>query len=115
MGFLDAMKGANNSWGTATGSWGIGYFGPKNLVNNTAHEFMISSTIVKNSIVFKKDDVESMKLIAATSDWVKFRLTLKNKFEAIVTIYVTTVDKKGNRKMNMDMANLEWWLGGVIY
>ena len=114
MGFLDAMKGANNGWGTVTADFGIGYIGPKNLVNNTAHEVMVSSTSLKESIVFTKNDVASRKLLCATSDWVKYAITLKNGRKFIATFMATEVTKKG-KSMNMGLANFEWWMAGVIY
>ena len=49
MGFLNALKGANNNWGVCTSQDFTGpcYLGPKNLVNNRAQELMISGTALK--------------------------------------------------------------------
>ncbi len=114
MGFLSAMKGANNSWGTATGEFGVGYFGPKNLVDNRSHEMMISGSGLKQSVVFTKADVASAKLMAATSEWVKFELVLKTGFRAIVTLIAVEAGKSG-KQMTMSLANVEWWLNGILY
>ncbi len=115
-GFMSAMKGANNNWGTATGEFGVGYIGPKNLVDNRNHEMMISGTSLKSSIVFNKDDIESVKLIATANEWIKVKLCLKNGFKAILTLNTMEVDKKnGGKKPAMSLLNLEWWLNGVLY
>lgn len=34
MGFMAALKGANNSWATVTCEEGVGYLGPEKMVDN---------------------------------------------------------------------------------
>ena len=52
MGFMQAMKGANNAWGTVVCSEGIGTIGPENMINNKAQRLMV--TIGMNTFVFDK-------------------------------------------------------------
>lgn len=112
MGLLNAIKGANNSWGTAVIKDAIGSFGPKNLVNNTSHE--LSIIVSGKSTVFAATEVEKIKLVASTSDWGKYSIKLVNGFEAIVTVMAKTVGNKGV-KMSMELANFEWWLFNKLY
>ena len=66
MGFLSAMKGANNSWGmcTSTDFNGPCYLGPKNLVNNSKLELMISGTGLAHEYVFTGKDVQKCEVRA---------------------------------------------------
>lgn len=114
MGFLDAMKGANNNWGNAVGAFGVGYIGPKNLANNTAHELMISGSTLKDPIVFTVDDVQSITMVAAAGQWIKFKLCLKNGFEAVLTFLVVTQGQKG-MELSMGYQNFESWMINKLY
>ncbi len=113
MGFMAAMKGANNAWGTAVTVNGVGTIGPKNLVNNKEHELIIANTM-GDEVVFKKEDIDSIKVIAATSDWIKYALKLKNNFEAIITIMAKEQTNKGVG-VSMKLQNFENWLFDIIY
>ena len=79
MGFLSAMKGANNSWGFCTSSDFNGpcYLGPKNLVNNTAQELAITGTSVQE-YVFTKKDVAACEVKASGSNWIWFHIAFKD-------------------------------------
>ncbi len=114
MGFMSAMKGANNSWGNAVGAFGVGYIGPKNMMNNTARELMISGTGLKDAVVFTAEDVQSITLVAAAGQWIKFRLCLKSGFEAIVTFLVVSQGQKG-MELSMGYQNFESWMIGKLY
>ncbi len=120
MGFLNAMKGANNSWGMVTfvsdGSLNglYAYLGPKNLIDNRSRELMISSTAMKD-IVFNVDrDVESVTVICATSDWVKYNVKLKSGLFFVTVIFVQDVDSKGFRKFSNNWMNFETTFGAFI-
>ncbi len=120
MGFLNAMKGASNSWGMVTfvsdGSLNglYAYLGPKNLINNRSRELMISSTAMKD-IVFSVDrDVESVTVICATSDWVKYNVKLKSGLFFVTVIFVQDVDSKGFRKFSNNWMNFETTFGAFI-
>ncbi|MGM9664289.1 MAG: hypothetical protein ACI3XF_05555 [Eubacteriales bacterium] len=116
MGLLNAMKGANNSWGYATGSCieGVGYFGPENMVDNRNHKLMVSGSGMKESIVFGKEDVTRMETLFATGDWVKYRIMLKDGKEIIVTVRAMENNQQGGQ-ISMNLLNLESWLSDVIY
>ncbi len=117
MGFFQAMKGANNSWGKAVGRFGTGYIGPKNLRDNSAHELMISATDLKDAVIFRATDIASLKLVAATSQWVKWKLSLKNGFEALFTSMVPPNSAKGP-ELTMSYQNFEYWMShvpGLLY
>ena len=113
MGFMDAMKGANNSWATVTCKEGLGYLGPENLVDNRSHTLMISSGMFE-TIKFTAKDVLSVETLFATSEWIKYAITLKNKKRYIATFLVMTVNNKG-KAINMGLQNFEWWLSDVLY
>ena len=72
MGFMKAMKSANNSWAMVSCESGIGYLGPENLLDNRAHRLLIS--IGTNTFTFGKSDIKSVDLICATSEWVKYAI-----------------------------------------
>ena len=116
MGFLDAMKGANNGWGVVTADFmdGIGYIGPEKLVDNRNHTLMISGTGLKESVLFTRDDVSELKVLFATSEWIKFKISLKDGKTFIATFLVLDVDNRG-KKVSMGLLNFEWWLSGIIY
>lgn len=71
MGFLSAMKGANNSWGYATGSCidGVGYIGPEKMADNRNHKLMVSGSAMKESIVFGKEDIARVDTLFATGEF----------------------------------------------
>lgn len=116
MGFLDALKGANNGWGYVTGSCvdGVGYIGPKNIADNRSHELMVSCSAMKEPIVFGREDVARVDTLFATSSWVKYRIVLKDGKELIVTINAMESGQQGS-KISMGLMNFEWWLAGVLY
>ena len=74
MGVMDAMKAANNYWAMVACDSGIGYLGPENLVDNRAHRLVI--TIGTNTVTFGKNDVKSIDVIYATSEWIKYAIIL---------------------------------------
>ena len=115
MGFMDAMKGANNSWGLATADFlnGIAYIGPENMVDNRNHTLMLSGTGIEK-FTFGKDDVARAEVIAATSSWVKYRIVLKDGKEIIATLRAMMQGQKG-ADIAMTIMNVEWWLAGVLY
>ena len=116
MGFLSAVKGANNNWGMATGSCinGVGNIGPEKLVDNRNHRLMISGASMGTPIVFGKEDVVHADALLATSEWVKYRIVLKDGKEIIATI--RAVDKSsGGQGIAAGLMSFEYWLAGVIY
>ncbi|MBQ2676205.1 MAG: hypothetical protein IJF54_02230 [Clostridia bacterium] len=116
MGFLDAMKGANNSWGVVTADFieGQGYIGPEKMVNNASHTLMLSGTGLKESVLFTKDDVSEIKVLFATSEWIKFRISLKNGKTFVATFLTLEVANNGKKVAN-GLLNFEWWLADIIY
>ena len=119
MGFLggvSALKGANNSWGYATGSCvdGVGYIGPKNIADNRSHELMVSCSAMKEPIVFGREGVARVDTLFATSSWVKYRIVLKDGKELIVTINAMEIGQQ-RTIISMGLMNFEWWLAGVLY
>ena len=123
MGLMQAMKGANNAWGTIICSDGVGTIGPENFLKNTDHKLMI--TIGTNTFVFSKNDVQSIKIITSTSEWIKYLITLKNgkKYLAIF-MAVAVSENAGNaklsasqtgKKINTAIKNFEWWMFDLIY
>jgi len=115
MGFLDAMKGANNSWGLATADFieGVAYIGPEKMADNRNHKLMLSGAGVE-TLTFGKEDVARAEIVAATSDWIKYRIVLKDGKEIIATIRAMMQGHKGN-DISMNLMNFEWWLAGVLY
>ncbi|MBQ7044859.1 MAG: hypothetical protein IJN65_00015 [Clostridia bacterium] len=116
MGFLDAMKGANNGWGMVTADFidGIGYIGPEKMVDNRNHNLMVSGTGLKEPIVFSKNDVSEIKVLFATSEWIKFNISLKNGKSFVATFLAMEV--AGNvKKVSTGLLNFEWWLADIIY
>ncbi len=107
MGFLNALKGANNAWGKAITKDGIGTFGPKNLVDNRSHELMI--VIFNTEKIFTPADVASVKCLASASEWIKYSLTLKDGFNATLILYTRQSGQKGVDIAN-GWLNFEWWL-----
>jgi len=116
-GFLSAMKGANNAWGRATGSFmgGVaGYIGPKNFINNTDRKLMVSGSGLKDPIVFGKEDVERIDTLFATSEWIKYRIVLKDGKNIIATIFAVDVSNKG-KEISMNLLNFEDLFADIIY
>lgn len=115
MGFMDAMKGANNSWGMATTNFlgGIAYIGPEKMADNKNHKIMLSGTGIE-TFVFGKEDVDCVNILAATCDWIKYRIVLKNGNEIYATLYAMTQGQKG-KQISMGLLNFEWWLEGTMY
>ena len=115
MGFLDAMKGANNNWGMATADFldGIAYIGPEKMVDNRNHKLVLSGSGIE-TFTFGKEDVTRVELIAATSDWVKYRIVLNDGKEIIATLRAMMQGQKGS-DIAMSLMNFEWWLSGVLY
>ncbi|MBO5928052.1 MAG: hypothetical protein J6Q32_04285 [Clostridia bacterium] len=122
MGFLSAMKGANNVWGTIICADGVGTIGPENFIKNTDHNLMI--TIGFRTFTFSKNDVQNIKIIASTSEWVKYLILLKNgkSYVAIFMMTAPAQTKKksltasdNGKKINMAVQNFEWWMFDLIY
>lgn len=80
MGFMNALKGANNNWGLCTSNFfkGMNYLGPKNLLNHSAQELMISGGTLKEEFVFTKNDVASCKVMANGQTWIWFHIAFKD-------------------------------------
>ena len=110
------MKGANNSWASVTADFfeGIGYLGPKNLVDNRSHEMMISASGLKDEYIFTKSDVKSITTICATSEWIKFKICFNDSKVAIATFLTIETTQQG-RKPSINLMNFESWMAGVIY
>ncbi len=113
MGFMDAFKGANNSWATVTCEEGVGYLGPEKMVDNRNHTLMISGTGIETA-KFDKSGVERIEVLFATSEWIKYKILLKNGKIYIATFLVLETGKRG-KQISMGLQNFEWWLSGVIY
>ena len=122
MGFFSAMKGANNVWGTVISADGIGTIGPANLVNNTEHKLMV--TIGFKTTSFTIQDVQSITLIAATSEWIKYFIVLKNGKRFTVIFMMITAAKSSKtpisasytgKEINVAVRNFEWWMFDLIY
>ena len=132
MGFMNKLKSVNNSWGYVTylsdGSLGriFGRIGPKNMIDNRSQELMITSGTVngplKDEIVFAAKDVLRATVLQATSEWVKYRLELKNGLAAVVVMTVMdlpTGKAQGNKtttnaNFNNAWLNFEAWLGEAL-
>ncbi len=84
------------------------------MANNTDHKLMISGAELKESVVFKAEDVESIDMIAAAGQWIKFKLCLKNGFKAILSFMVVSQGQKGI-EFTMGYQNFEWWLMNILY
>ena len=127
MGFMKAMKSANNSWAMVSCESGIGYLGPENLIDNRAQKLLIS--IGTNTFTFSKSDVKSVDLICATSEWIKYAIVLKNNMRYIATFMALSLsNNKGKnssmmktgaidagKKVSMGLLNFEWWMSDFIY
>ena len=116
MGFINAMKGSIINWGYATGNCidGVGYIRPEKTLNQENHKLMVSSPLMKDSIVFGKQDIARVGTLFATGEWVKYRIVLKDGKEIIVTVKAMENGQQ-NRQISKDLMTLEWWLAGVIY
>lgn len=116
MGFMSAMKGANNAWARVTANFfdGVGYLGPKNLVDNRAHELMISASSLKDAFVFTKNDVLAIDMICATSEWIKFKLLLKGGKLVIATFMALQPSQRG-QEPSLNLLSFESWMMGIIY
>ena len=127
MGFMKAMKSANNAWAMVSCKNGIGYLGPENLIDNRAQKLLIS--IGTNTFTFSKSDVKSVDLICATSEWIKYAIVLKNNMRYIATFMALSLsNNKGKnssmmktgaidagKKVSMGLLNFEWWMSDFIY
>ena len=122
MGFFNAMKGANNAWGSIICAEGIGTIGPENLVKNTSHTLMI--TLGLNTFTISKQDIASVKIIDSTSEWIKYLISLKNgkTYVAIFMMTAPTNNKSNSlsasntgKKINMAVQNFEWWMYDFLY
>ncbi len=104
MGFLGAMKGANNNWGVCTSSdfKGPCYLGPKNLVNNSAQELMISGTGLAQEYVFTGKDVKSCEVKASGAAWIWFHIEFVDG-KHIEFFMSSIVDQQG--KISMHLLN----------
>ncbi len=116
-GFASAMKGANNAWGRVTADFfdGVGYIGPENFVNNTAQKLMVSASSLKDPVIFGKEDVKEVKSLFATSEWIKFRVTLNDGKSFVATFLTFESSRNGGKKLSMSLFNFEYWLASVIY
>ncbi len=122
MGFLRAMKGANNVWGTIICADGVGTIGPENLIKNTNHKLMI--TIGFKTFTFSKSDVKTVQIIASTSEWIKYLILLKNG-KSYVALFMMTAPSQNKRKslsgsdngkkFNLAVQNFEWWMFDLVY
>lgn len=112
MGFWKAMQGANNAWAKVTCKDGYGTIGPENMIDNRAHKMMI--TIGTNTTVFGREDVKKAYVIHATSEWIKYSLTLKNGKNYTITFAVFTTTQKG-KDFNSGLFTFELWLDGLLY
>ena len=112
MGFMQAMKGANNAWGTVVCEDGMGTIGPEKLIDNRAHRLLLA--VGTKTLVFDKNDVRRIQIIAQTSEWIRYLLVLKNNKRYVLTFIAFAVTQKG-KTMNMGLLNFEWWLFNHIY
>ena len=125
MGLMKAMKAANNYWAVISCDGGIGYLGPENLIDNRAHKLVIS--IGTSVITFGKADVQSIDMICATSEWIKYSIILKTGKRYIATFMVLSLSDKTGRstslsgtvntgkKVSMGLLNFEWWMADLLY
>ena len=122
MGFLSAMKGANNVWGTIICSDGVGTIGPENFLNNTKQTLMV--TLGFKTFIIEKNDIKSVKIIDTSAEWIKYLLTLKNgkTYVAILMMLAPSQTKKksltasdNGKKINMAVQNFEWWMYDFLY
>ena len=125
MGLMKAMKAANNYWAMVSCDSGIGTLGPENLIDNRAHKLVIS--IGTNVITFGKADVQSIDMICATSEWIKYSIILKTGKRYIATFMVLSLSDKTGRstslsgtvntgkKVSMGLLNFEWWMADLLY
>ena len=104
-----AQENGAKNWGVVTGDFidGIGHIGPENAVDNRAHKIMISGSSF-SPIVFSNKDVKSVDVVCTASEWIKYRICLKDGKVAIATFMNLTKDPMG-------MLTFEWWLADVIY
>lgn len=102
MGFLGAMKGANNNWGTCTSTdfKGPCYLGPKNLVNNSAQELMISGTSLPKEYVFTGKDVAKCETKASGGNWIWFHIEFVDG-KHVEFFMSSIVDQQGNIAMKL--------------
>ena len=115
MGFMDALKAGNNRWGWATGDFfeGVAALAPQNLLNNKDHKLMLSAVGIE-TVIFGKEDVASVEVVFATSEWIKYRIALKDGKKFYATICAMEQTNKG-RDISMALMNFEWWLSGLLY
>ena len=101
MGFLSAMKGANNNWGMCTSSdfKGPCYLGPKNLINNRAQELMITGASLKGEYVFTNDDISNCAIQASGDNWIWFHLEF-NDGKTVEFILLPIISKNGTPSTN---------------
>ena len=128
MGFLKAMKGANNYWAMVSCANGIGYLGPENLLDNRAHRLSITGSGME-TVVFGTKDVKSIDMICATSEWIKYSIVLKNNKRYIATFMVLSLSQQkgknsgflpsgtvdAGKKVSMGLLNFEWWMAEHLY
>ncbi len=58
--------------------------------------------------------VERVDVIAATSEWIKYKLVLKTGRVYIATFLVLEAGNK-KKQISMGLQNFEWWLAGILY
>ena len=112
MGFMKAMKAANNAWAMVSCDKGLGYLGPEKFIDNRSHKLVIA--IGTSVITFEKADVKSIDMICATSEWIKYAIVLKNGGRYIATFMATTVSNKG-KTISTSLLNFEWWMADLLY
>ena len=104
-----AQENGTKTWGYVTGDFidGIGYIGPENAVDNRKHKVVITGSSF-SPLVFAKKDVKSVDVVCATSDWIKFRICLKDGKVAVATFTEVSKDPMG-------VLTFEWWMADVMY
>ena len=116
MGILDSVKGSANAWGVVTADFleGFANIGPAKLIDNRDHTLMITNANLKEPILFTKEDVQEVKTLFATSEWIKYRITLKDG-KCFIATFMTLRTTKNGRDVSLGLLNFEWWLAGLIY
>ena len=53
-------------------------------------------------------------MICATSEWVKYRIALKDGKVIIASLLAIDNGQRG-KQISMNLLNFEWWLADVLY